>query len=114
MIVSKVVKESFGSYIRNLRESKEIPIRKVAAVLDIDQSTLSKFERGERLPKEKILPKIAEFFQVELEEIRLAYFSEKILIPILKDENAEEILEAAKEKLKYTKSKNYDQGKLKL
>src|SRR5258705_1067 len=40
--------ESFGDYIRKSREGKKLPLRKVAAHLDIDQSTLSKVERGER------------------------------------------------------------------
>lgn len=107
------MEESFGEHLRNLREQKDIPIRKVAAALDIDQSTLSKFERGERLPREELLPQVAEYFSVDLEEIRVSYFSDKVLNPILTDQNAERILEAAKEKLKYIKSKNYNQGNLK-
>ncbi|MEP2025827.1 MAG: helix-turn-helix transcriptional regulator [Reichenbachiella sp.] len=106
-INSRTLKESFGEYIRNLREQKEIPIRKVAAALDLDQSTLSKFERGERLPPEKIIPELAAYFEVELEEMRLSYFSDKVLNPILSDQNAEKILETATKKLKYIKSKNH-------
>lgn len=37
--------ESFGDFIRKSREIKKLPLRKVAAHLDIDQSTLSKAER---------------------------------------------------------------------
>ena len=33
--------ETFGEYIRRLREEKNLPLRKVAAQLDIDTSTLS-------------------------------------------------------------------------
>mgnify|MGYP000850965251 FL=1 len=40
--------ENMGDYIRQLREQAEMPLRKLAALLDIDQSTLSKLERGER------------------------------------------------------------------
>ncbi len=111
-LISKMVKESFGEYLRNLREDEDIPIRKVAAALDIDQSTLSKFERGERLPKEEIIPKIAKYFEVDFEEMRLSYFGDKVVKQILFDQNAERILETAKEKLEYIKSKNYNQGKL--
>ena len=39
---------TFGDYIRKRREEIELPLRKVAAHLDIDTSTLSKVERGER------------------------------------------------------------------
>ncbi len=41
-------KETFGELIRKLRERNGLPIRKVAAHLDIDPSTLSKIERDER------------------------------------------------------------------
>ena len=34
--------ENIGDYIRQLREQAEMPLRKLAALLDIDQSTLSK------------------------------------------------------------------------
>ncbi len=42
------IKESFREYIRKLREQQGLPLRKVAAVLDIDPSTSSKIERGEK------------------------------------------------------------------
>ena len=43
------MKETFGEYIRSLRNERGLPIRKVAAFLDIDQSSFSKIERSERL-----------------------------------------------------------------
>jgi len=42
-------KETFGEYIRRLREEMNLPLRKVAAQLDVDTSTLSKIERGKGL-----------------------------------------------------------------
>jgi transcriptional regulator with XRE-family HTH domain len=39
---------NFGSKIRTLREAKAIPLRTVAAYLDMDQAILSKIERGLR------------------------------------------------------------------
>ena len=42
------MKQTFGEYIRELRENNKMPLRKLAALLDIDQSTLSKIERNER------------------------------------------------------------------
>ena len=40
--------DSLGDNIRKLREDKELPLRTVAAYLDIDQAILSKIERGQR------------------------------------------------------------------
>ena len=51
---------SFGEYIRKLREENNLPIRKVAAILDVDPSTLSKIERGKRSANKDMLPILSE------------------------------------------------------
>lgn len=109
---SRVVNKRFGDYLRSLREERDIPIRKVAASLDLDQSTLSKFERCERLPKDTMLPKIADFFSLKLEDLRLLYLSDRVLSSILKEENPEQILNAVSEKLRYLREQKFNQGKL--
>jgi len=38
---------SIGETIRNLQTDKQLPLRIVAAYLDIDQAILSRIERGE-------------------------------------------------------------------
>jgi len=38
--------DSLGDTLRKRREDKELPLRIVAAYLDIDQAILSKIERG--------------------------------------------------------------------
>ena len=40
-----MINDTFGEFIRKQREKKLLPLRKVAAYLDIDTSTLSKVER---------------------------------------------------------------------
>ncbi|TLV01347.1 helix-turn-helix domain-containing protein [Dyadobacter luticola] len=35
---------NFCEYIRELREEAKMPLRKLAAIMDIDQGTLSKLE----------------------------------------------------------------------
>lgn len=111
-LFSKALKEYFGQYIRQLREERKLPLRKLAAFIDLDQSTLSKFERGDRLPKEELLPRLAEFFKVDLEDLRIQYLSDKVIYPILEEHHAKEILEAAEAKLKYHQSKQFKQGTL--
>jgi len=56
--------ENFGLYIRTLREKANLPLRKLASSLDIDQSTLSKIERGERQFTSDMIPKIANVFSI--------------------------------------------------
>ena len=108
------MEESIGAYLRDLRKKQGKPMRKVAAMLDIDQSTLSKIERNERPPKEDLLPKMADCYQIDLQELRLVYLSDRVLAPILREGNPEEILKRAKEKLKFIKDRSYNQGKLDL
>ena len=107
------MKETFGEYIHRLRTENELTLTKLAAALDIDQSTLSKIENGKRDIPSEILPKLSEFFNLDLNKLETEYLSEKIAeIIYLKDE-IKLILQVAEEKAIYFKSKNLEQSKLK-
>ena len=56
--------ETFGEMLRKLRETNEMPLRKLAALLDLDQSTLSKIERNERNANADLIEKVAKIFKV--------------------------------------------------
>jgi len=107
-------KESFGEHIKKLREERKLPIRKVASVLDIDPSTLSKIERGERNANKEMLPILAELFNKDEKTLSLILFSDKVAYQILGEENPNEILKIAEEKIQYLKNKNLTQGSLDL
>lgn len=77
--------ETFGSLIRRLREKKNMPLRRLAAQLDIDQSTLSKIETNQRQPTKEMVPVLARVFEVELKDLEIKFLSEKIKFQI-KDE----------------------------
>jgi transcriptional regulator with XRE-family HTH domain len=98
--------ETLGEYLRTLRELKNLPIRKVAAAVDIDQSTLGKYERNERLPKRGLLSNFASFFDVSLSELEKRYLTDKVVFSLLAEENPESILVECKDKLNYLKNKN--------
>ena len=51
-----------GEKLRAHRETKQLPLRKVAAAIDIDQAILSKIERGERYPTRHQIIELAKFF----------------------------------------------------
>jgi HTH-type transcriptional regulator, competence development regulator len=70
--------EKLGGYIRQLREQAEMPLRKLAALLDIDQSTLSKLERGERAVSRQMLPIIAKTFNVNEKELIIEFMSKQV------------------------------------
>lgn len=70
--------EAFGEYIRHLRENNDMPLRKLAAHLDIDQSTLSKIERNERQPSKEMVSIIADIFNIDYKQFKIRFLSEKI------------------------------------
>ncbi len=90
--------EKFGLYIRTLREKANLPLRKLASSLDIDQSTLSKIERGERQFTSDMIPKIAKVFSIEFKELQVKYLKEKLLNDLTNEKFAlEAIIEVQKE-----------------
>lgn len=68
----------FGALINGQRKLKKMPLRKVAAVLDIDTSTLSKIEKGERPANSKMIPVIAELFGLGFKELQIKYLSQTL------------------------------------
>ncbi|MEQ8812586.1 MAG: helix-turn-helix domain-containing protein, partial [Imperialibacter sp.] len=92
---------SFGSIIKKSREEANIPLRKVAAFLDIDQAVLSKIERGQRKPKRELVEKLAEFFNTNKEKLLIAWLSDKVLYEVQDDDLALKALHAAEEQVLY-------------
>ncbi len=70
--------KSFGEYIRRIREEKELPLRKVAAALDIDTSILSKIERNERIATKEMIPILAEILERPEKEIEIEFIQSVI------------------------------------
>lgn len=97
--------ENLGDYIRQLREQAEMPLRKLAALLDIDQSTLSKLERGERPVSRQMLPIIAKTFKVDEKELVIKFMSKQVAYQLADEKYAKDILIAAEEELSYAKSR---------
>ena len=91
--------ENFGAYIRTLRESAKLPLRKLASSLDIDQSTLSKIERGERQFTSEMIPKIAKVFSIDFKDLQIRFLSEKLFKDLADENFAYEALKRVEEKL---------------
>lgn len=70
---------SFGEYLRNRREQLELPLRKVAAELDIDTSILSKIERSERVATKEMLPTLAKTLEIQEKEIQIEFIQSTVL-----------------------------------
>jgi len=70
---------SFGEYLRNRREQLGLPLRKVAAELDIDTSILSKIERSERVATKEMLPTLAKTLEIQDKEIQIEFIQSTVL-----------------------------------
>lgn len=95
---------SFGEQIRTLREEKELPLRKVAAFLDIDTSLLGKIERNERQPSRELIKQIALFFKIDQKSLIRQFVSDQIAHKIIEEDDME-ILKVAEKKVMYLKDK---------
>jgi transcriptional regulator with XRE-family HTH domain len=98
--------ENLGDTLRKLREDKELPLRTVAAYLDIDQAILSKIERGQRKPNREQVVKLAEYFKVKENDLLVAWLSDKLVYEVEDEDIALKALQVAEEKVRYiTKNK---------
>ena len=96
--------ETIGKKLRQLREEKELPLRKVASLIDIDVAILSKMERGERKITKDIVLKLGVIYQYSIDDLLVLFLSDKIMYEIQDEDLAEKALKVAEERVKYLKS----------
>lgn len=96
--------ETIGEKLRYIREEKVLPLRKVAALLDIDVAILSKMERGERRITKDVVLKLASIYDYNSKELLINYLSDKILYEIQNEDLGIEALKVAEERVKYLKA----------
>ncbi len=77
----------FGENLKNLRRGKNLTQEKLADFLGVSFQTISKWERGDTYPDITMLPEIASFFKVSVDD----------LLGINRAENEKEILKKLKE-----------------
>jgi transcriptional regulator with XRE-family HTH domain len=93
--------ETIGEKLRHIREEKELPLRRVAALLDIDVAILSKMERGKRKITKEVVLKLADIYDYNADELLVSFLSEKILYEIQDEDLGIEALKVAEERVKY-------------
>lgn len=98
--------DSLGDTIRHLREERQLPLRTVAAFLDIDQAILSKYERGQRKPSRHQVIQLATYFKVKENDLLVQWLSDKLVYELEDEDMALKALQVAEEKVRYiTKQK---------
>ncbi|HLT32732.1 MAG TPA: hypothetical protein VKZ98_02995, partial [Aquaticitalea sp.] len=73
--------------------------------LDIDQSILSKIERGQRIASKEQILHFARIYKLNEKDILIDYLSDRVLYGLKDEKFASEVLKVAEEKIKY-KTKN--------
>lgn len=92
--------KELGETLRQLRESKGLLLRQVAADLDMDTALLSKIERGDRSPKKEQLLRAAILFGIPSGDLLVTWLADKIT-QLLEDEPlALEALDKCRNKIK--------------
>jgi len=93
--------ESFCEIIRKQREEKGLPLRVVAAYLDIDQAILSKIETGNRKASREQVIKLAEYYKLDPQKLLVSWLADKIIYEAGEDDTALQAIKMAEEVVIY-------------
>ena len=107
------MKESFGLYIRELRTNHNLTLTQLAAKLELDSANLSKIENGKREFDEKRLELLSKIFDLDIELLKLEFYSDLIAKQVIYSNCNSEILQLAEKKVDYIKQKSAKQSEFK-
>mgnify|MGYP001615675569 CR=1 FL=1 len=102
--------ESLGEKIRKLREGKKLPLRTVAAFLDIDQAILSKIETGKRKASREQIVQLAQYFKVKENDLLVTWLADKLVYEMEDEDTLLQALQLAEEKVLYKKHQKIDRA----
>ncbi len=97
--------QSTGGKLRQIRELLELPLRRVAVMIDVDVAVLSKMERGERKLTKDIVRKLANIYNYNENELLVLFLSDKIIYDLQGEELGIVTLKVAEDKIKLQNSK---------
>jgi predicted nucleotidyltransferase len=92
---------TFAEKIKELRQEKGDPLRKVSAFVDIDQAILSKIENGKRIATRENVVRLEEYYKVEKSSLLVLWLSDKILYEVHGEDIADEAIRLAEERIRY-------------
>jgi HTH-type transcriptional regulator, competence development regulator len=83
---------SLGQRIRDLREKKGVLLRQLAAFAEVDTALISKLERGERRATREQVLKIADFLEIQQDELIKLWLADKVADSVEGESNSIEVL----------------------
>jgi predicted nucleotidyltransferase/urease gamma subunit len=104
--------ESFAAQIKRLRKEKGVPLRVVAAVLEIDQAILSKIENGKRIATRENIAKLAAYYNINEKDLTVSWLSDKLINEIDNEDLAIEAFRVAEEKIATRKTPQLSKEKI--
>jgi predicted nucleotidyltransferase len=104
--------EGFAAQIKRLRKEKGVPLRVVAAVLEIDQAILSKIENGKRIATRENIAKLAAYYNINEKDLTVSWLSDKLIDEIDNEDLAVEAFRVAEEKIAYRKTPQLSKEKI--
>lgn len=102
--------ETIGHTLRRLRIESKLPLRKVAALVDVDVAILSKMERGERRLTKAMVQKLAKLYKQDADELLVLYLRDKVLNEVGDDHLALKALHVAENAVSYKAANTADKS----
>lgn len=90
-----------GQKLKQLREDKGLLQRQVAAELDVDTAYISKMENNDKPVSKVYLPKLANLYGINLEELQTLWLADKIYDVIEDEELGIKALKVAEKQANY-------------
>ncbi|WP_438426237.1 helix-turn-helix domain-containing protein [Aquimarina macrocephali] len=98
------MKETFGEYIKMLRTTNGLTLTQLAGLLQMDFANLSRMENGIRDFDKKKLSRLAEVFDLSIEELQDEYASDQLAKHMYEMGCSKELLKVAEEKAEYRRT----------
>jgi predicted nucleotidyltransferase len=102
--------ETIGHTLRRLRIESKLPLRKVAALVEVDVAILSKMERGERRLTKAMVQKLAKLYKYDEEELLVVYLRDKVLHEVGDGQLALKALHVAEKAVSYKAANTADKS----
>ena len=100
---------SVAALLKTGRESKDLKTREVAALLNIDQALISKFENGQRRLTKTQIVQFSVLFEIDIQTLTILWLKEKLLNEIKDETFGIQAFEAAAKELNITNSEVIDE-----
>jgi HTH-type transcriptional regulator, competence development regulator len=99
----RMMATQFGERIRELRTNKNLLLRQVASMLDVDASILSKIELGERRAKKEQVLQLADILKTNAGELMTLWLADQVYDIVKDEDTADDALKSVSKKIKKSK-----------